>query len=124
MENEEERSDMLEELIDRFGEPPKSVENLLYIARTKSMAHAVYLTEIVQKGDTIKFTLYERAKIDVVKIPQLVASYGSNVKFTADSKTPYFTYFLKKNSREKNVTVSEVIEKFLKDMQMLLLTQM
>ena len=124
IENEEETEEMTEELIDRFGEPPKSVENLLYIARTKSMAHAVYLTEIVQKGDTIKFTLYERAKIDVVKIPQLVASYGSNVKFTADSKTPYFTYFLKKNSREKNVTVSEVIEKFLKDMQMLLLTQM
>ena len=121
IETEEEAEEMTEELIDRFGDPPKSVENLLYIARVKSMAHQVYLTEVVQKGDTLKFTLYERAKIDVTKIPQMVAAYGTNVKFTADSKAPYFTYFLKKNSREKNANALEVLEMFLRDMQMLLL---
>ncbi len=123
IETEEEAEEMTEELIDRFGDPPKSVENLLYIARVKSMAHQVFLTEVVQKGETLKFTLYERAKIDVAKIPQMVAAYGTNVKFTADSKAPYFTYFLKKNSREKNVNALEVLETFLRDMQMLLLKE-
>ena len=123
IETEEEAEEMLEELIDRFGDPPKSVENLLYIARVKSMAHLVYLTEVVQKGDTLKFTMYERAKIDPAKIPQLISAYGMNLKFTADAKAPYFTYLLKKNSREKNVNALELLEKILRDMQTLLLEE-
>ena len=120
IETQDEADEMLEELIDRFGDPPKSVENLLYIARIKSMAHQVYFTEVSQKADTIKFTLYEKAGIDVAKIPELVTKYGQKLKFTADAKAPYFTYFLKQNSREKNTDVREVIEEFLKAARMLL----
>lgn len=116
----EETDEMLEELMDRFGDPPKSVENLLYIAKIKSMAHHVYFTEVSQKSDTLKFTLYEKAKIDVVKIPEFVARYGQKVKFTADAKNPYFTYFLKQNSREKNADIREILEEFLLTAQMLL----
>ena len=65
IETADESEEMLEELIDRFGDPPKSVENLLYIARVKSMAHHLYFTDIAQKGDTLRFTLYEKAKINV-----------------------------------------------------------
>lgn len=120
IETEEETEEMLEELIDRFGDPPKSVENLLYIAKIKSMAHKVYFSEVAQKADFLKFTLYEKARVDVAKIPELVAAYEPNVKFTADAKAPYFTYFLKKNSREKNVDAKEILEKFLTAAQMLL----
>ena len=106
--------EMLEELIDRFGDPPKSVQNLLYIAKIKSMAHVIYMTEVSQKADTIRFTLYEKAKLDVAKIPEFVASYGNSLKFTMDAKAPFFTYFLKKNSREKNVDALVVLNDFLK----------
>ena len=107
--------DMTEELIDRFGDPPKSVENLLYIAKIKSMAHRLYFTEVAQKGESVRFTLYEKARIDVAKIPELVAAYGQKVTFTADPKNPYFTYHLKKNSRDKNVDIKSVVEQFLAD---------
>lgn len=123
IENAEEIEEMLEELIDRFGDPPKSVENLLYIARVKSKAHHAYYTEVAQKGDTLQFTLYEKARIDVTKIPEFVISYGGSLKFTADAKTPYFTYFLKRNSREKNADVLLILEKFLEDSASLLPTQ-
>lgn len=123
IETAEEIEEMLEELIDRFGDPPKSVENLLYIARVKSKAHHVYYTEVAQKGDTLQFTLYEKARIDVTKIPEFVTSYGGSLKFTADAKTPYFTYFLKRNSREKNADVLLILEKFLEDSASLLPTQ-
>lgn len=123
IENAEEIEEMLEELIDRFGDPPKSVENLLYIARVKSKAHHAYYTEVAQKGDTLQFTLYEKARIDVTKIPEFVTSYGGSLKFTADAKTPYFTYFLKRNSREKNADVLLILEKFLEDSASLLPTQ-
>ena len=117
IQTDEETEEMLEELIDRFGDPPKPVENLLYIAKIKSLAHAVYMTEISQKADTVKFTLYGKAKLDVAKIPEFIASYGNNLKFTMDAKAPYFTYFLKKNSREKNVDARTVIEDFLNGVQ-------
>lgn len=120
IENEEETEEMLEELIDRFGDPPKSVENLLYIAKIKSMAHKVCFTEVAQKADFLKFTLYEKARVDVGKIPELVALYEPNVKFTADAKAPYFTYILKKNSREKKVDAKAILENFLTAAQMLL----
>ena len=35
--------------------------------------------------------------------------------FTADPKNPYFTYHLKKNSRDKNVDIKSVVEQFLAD---------
>ena len=115
IETQEETEEMTEELIDRFGDPPKSVENLLYIAKIKSMAHRLYFTEVAQKGESVRFTLYEKARIDVTKIPELVAAYGQKVTFTADPKNPYFTYHLKKNSRDKNVDIKSVVEQFLAD---------
>ena len=78
------------------------------------MAHKIYMTEVSQKSDTIRFTLYEKAKLDVAKIPEFVASYGNSLKFTMDAKAPFFTYFLKKNSREKNVDALVVLNDFLK----------
>ncbi len=50
---------MLEELIDRFGEPPKAVLNLLAIARLKALAHQAYITEIKQTSRECRITLYE-----------------------------------------------------------------
>ena len=50
IETQEESDEMLEELIDRFGEPPKSVQNLLTIARLKAMANHVYVEEVKQQG--------------------------------------------------------------------------
>ena len=114
IETADESEEMLEELIDRFGDPPKSVENLLYIARVKSMAHHLYFTDISQKGDALRFTLYEKAKINVAAIPEFTASFNNHVKFTMDAKEPYFTYFLKLNTREKYVEAKDVMEIFLK----------
>ncbi len=41
IQTDEETEEMLEELIDRFGDPPKPVENLLYIAKIKSLAQFI-----------------------------------------------------------------------------------
>ena len=100
---------MLEELIDRFGEPPRSVNNLLLIAQLKAKAHAGYFTEVTQRGDEIKFVLYEKAAVDPAKIPELVQSYENRVTFTADSKAPYFVYRLNYNSRQKGEDAGEVV---------------
>jgi transcription-repair coupling factor (superfamily II helicase) len=115
----EEADEMLEELIDRFGEPPKSVLNLLTIACLKGKAHRLYIQEIVQKGREIRLTMYERAGIDPAKIPELIAQLSPALKFQADPKNPYFTYLMQANSNEKNQNVLEVLEKILEHMEIL-----
>ena len=50
IENKEEYEDMTEELTDRFGEPPKNVQNLLAVAELKALAHCAYVTELKQMG--------------------------------------------------------------------------
>lgn len=69
IETTQDYDDMLEELLDRFGEPPKAVLNLLTIARLKALAHRSYVTEIKQTGKDMKITLYERAKLNPAGFP-------------------------------------------------------
>lgn len=118
IENEEEKEEMLEELIDRFGDLPKSVENLLMIAEYKAKAHHLYFTDVAQKGDTVRFALFERAKINPAAIPDFVEHFAGKMKFHADKKLPYFTYELKLNSRQTESAV-EVIDLVLKEADVL-----
>ena len=121
IETEEEKDEMLEELIDRFGEPPKSVLSLLRVARLKALAHAVYITEIKQTGSLIKLTMFERARINPEKIPMLVAQYKSSLKFNM-AENPYFTFDLKNGSVAKKRDVLDVVEELISQMRKELIT--
>ena len=114
IESEEELEDMTEELIDRFGDIPKKVQQLLVIASLKSLAHSVYVTAIEQKGEEIRFTMYEKAKIDPSGIPKFLDSYKNDLIFRAE-EPPYFLYCRKgrnKKSNTENVldTVRRILE--------------
>lgn len=117
LENEEECDEMLEELIDRFGEPPRSVTNLLAVAQIKALAASVFVTEISQKGDTIKLALFERAEINPANIPKLLEKYRNTLKFTVDTN-PYFVYTPVK-TKEKPDTIS-VVKNILNDIKTLI----
>lgn len=119
IETEEEAEEMLEELIDRFGEPPKSVQNLLTIARLKFLAHSIYIKEVTQKNNELKILMYEKAKINAAMIPQVVQSQAPFLSFTADMKNPYFSYTLNANSREKGKDVVEILKNILDAMTVL-----
>ncbi len=90
--SEEEKEEMTDELIDRFGEPPQSVQNLLAVAMVRECAHELYITNIKETLGEIRFTFYEKAAIDVAKIPEVILSIGNGLSFKADKKTPYFLY--------------------------------
>lgn len=117
LENEEECDEMLEELIDRFGEPPRSVTNLLAVAQIKALAASVFVTEISQKGDTIKLVLFERAEINPANIPRLLEKYRNTLKFTVDTN-PYFVYTPVK-TKERPDTIS-VVKNILNDIKTLI----
>ena len=92
IQTEEEAEEMLEELIDRFGEPPKSVQNLLTVARLKVAAHHVYIKEITQRDRQITVKLFERAELDAAKIPIVVEKFAPAMSFVPDAKNPRFVY--------------------------------
>ena len=49
--------ELLDELIDRFGDPPESVKNLLMVARLKFMSKALGIQSIVERGDQLEMQL-------------------------------------------------------------------
>ncbi len=95
IENEKERDDMKDELLDRFGEIPESVDNLLRIALIRVAAHSLFLTEVKGKNERITLTFRPDAGIDPAGIPALIRKYGDKLKFTAYGN-PFFTYRYKK----------------------------
>ena len=114
IETEEERDDMVEELIDRFGDIPKKVEKLLEVATLKAFAHSVYVTSIEQKGETFTFTMYEKAKVLPQKIPALLESFKGELTFRADAENPSFVYCKKiRNKREKMPNALEIVKNVL-----------
>ncbi|MCM1087981.1 MAG: transcription-repair coupling factor [Muribaculaceae bacterium] len=95
VENDKEYEDMKEELLDRFGEVPKSVENLLRIAIIRVKAHTLFVTEVKGKNESIQFLFDPKASIKVENIPLLLQKYDG--KLTFDPKgTPTFRYRYKK----------------------------
>ena len=124
IENHKEKDDMKDELLDRFGEIPKSVDNLLRIALIRVAAHNLYMTEIKGKNERITFTFRPDARIDAVKIPDFMKKYGKDLAFTAYGN-PFFTYKYKKTGLVE--TDAELLldrtEKLLEDMRELLLEE-
>ena len=80
-EKEEQFKDIEDEMIDRFGKIPSEVENLLYIARLKSKANKVYISELIIKKDTVRVLFYEKAKITGESIVELIKKYNGELKF-------------------------------------------
>ncbi len=122
IDNERECEDMREELLDRFGEIPKSAENLLRIALIRSHAHRLFMPEVKGKNEVIRFLMRVDAPIRVENIPVLLEAYDG--KMTFDPKgTPVFRLRYKKcgvieKDEEMLLTLTEAV---LKDMEELLL---
>jgi len=83
--DEEDVSDVLDEFIDRFGEPPKAVTGLIDIALIRNLAKSCDIYEISQKNST--FLMYVKA-IDMKRVSGLVNMYKGRVMLNAGSK-PY-----------------------------------
>ena len=103
IESREEYEDMLEELMDRFGEPMKSVLNLLEIARMKALAHKAYVVEVKQKGDTVRLQMHERARLNPAKIPELLNRHQGELIFKTE---PEVCFFFRPARRRRNETIS------------------
>ncbi len=108
IETQEEYEDMQNELVDRFGEIPAQVDNLMQIVLIKHAAHENFVTEIKGDKSEIKMYMWPEAKIDVERIPILVREYRGRLKFVADDKI--FIYEPEDKSKDLIDIVRDVVE--------------
>ncbi len=84
--------EMLDELIDRFGDPPASVKGLIDIAMLRNTAAMLGFTEINQKGDAL---LMVPEKLDMALAGVLASVLNGRVFVNAGAK-PYISVKMKK----------------------------
>ena len=79
--------DLLDEIVDRYGEPPKGVLNLVEIALLRANAKKLGITDIRQKAGDVLFTL---SNLDFQAVSALCAEpdYRNRVQFVATAKEP------------------------------------
>ncbi len=91
--NESDRDDLLDEMVDRYGEPPSAVMSLFAIALMRSTASQCMISDITQKQNTLilKFTECDFACVSsVCALPV----YKGRIRFSA-GEPPYITLKLK-----------------------------
>lgn len=113
--NERDYYDVQEEIEDRYGDLPQSVQNLLDVALIKGMAHYLGMISVVVRKEVVIFNCKADAKLDPTKIPELLNLYKGNLKFKTGQE-PYFTLV---NLYLINDEIMKYIKNVLQDMKQL-----
>ena len=122
IETREEAEEMTDELIDRFSDPPKSVENLIRIALIRGLAHDAFFTKISEQGEEIRFQFYEKAGIDPAALPKFLELYDGALSLRMDQKPPWLCY-APTNSRNRITDKLSFLEEFLKNAREMLINK-
>ena len=107
--SEEDIQNVIDEVIDRYGNIPEELENLIDVARIKQLAKAQNIIKVESKPTGVLFVF---SSSDVVKydITELVKKYGNKIKFSAGIK-PMISY---KTGNLKEKELLKEVENFLK----------
>ena len=85
--SQEDADDLLDEIIDRYGEPPKGVLNLIEVALLRANARKVGICDIRQKAGELYFTL-NNLNLEAISTLCADPDYKSRVQFVAAAKQP------------------------------------
>ena len=111
IDNKDEYSDLLEELIDRFGDVPVQVDNLMNISYIKSICKKAAIVSILQLDRDIKVEFYKDECLNLDMINNLSKAYGTRMTFDL-SKNPNIKLRLKGSTQNDVLTeLEELVEK-------------
>ena len=94
-------------MIDRFGDMPKEIENLIEIARIKNLCKKLNISKVQSRRNFVVF-IFEPGEINI-DINELVKKYKNKIKFTQGIK-PQITLALDNASEIKML---KEVEEFL-----------
>ena len=109
--NEEDIQNIIDELIDRFGNMPDELQNLLDIARIKYLAKSLYISKIMSKGTAVVF-IFEQSTFNI-DIQKVVEIYKNIIKFSPGVK-PMITLQIGSNNEKE---ILKDVTEFLKRLQ-------
>ncbi len=87
---DDDASEISDELIDRYGDLPRAVNNLIDIALVKALAKNAGIYEINQTGTNVMFR-FNKGEMDLETIAGLVQKMPAKILFSASEK-PYITF--------------------------------
>ena len=85
------KDEKIEELTDRYGDPPKPLLSLMDVALLREEAHQAWLLSIEQKGSKILFTMNPHAKVRVEEIDDFLKQYRNKMKIKPEAN-PVFVF--------------------------------
>lgn len=106
--SEENIQNVVDEIIDRFGNMPSELENLLDIARIKYLAKTLRISKIASRKTAVVFT-FEQSKFDI-DIPKLVEKYKNKLKFSPGIKPMITLEIATTNERQILNDVTEFLK--------------
>ncbi len=106
--NEADYYDIVDELIDRYGELPKPAKNLLLIALIRGNALACGIEEVADEGQTVR--IYP-SHIDIDVWMQLADEFDGALKIVMSSRT-HVALALKRNPKPLEY-INKIFEKYL-----------
>ena len=80
---EEQATDLLDEMIDRFGDPPPALNNLVLVARIKNLARRMGVKSVIQRGDWVEICFTDKPDVNVQGLMELRAQSPNRVKIIA-----------------------------------------
>ena len=96
--DEQDIQNVIDEMIDRFGNMPPEIENLIEIARIKILCKKLKISKVQSKKDNI-LLIFDETDIDV-DIIKLVEKYKNRISFTQGIKPQITLKLLKTSERE------------------------
>ena len=105
-ETREENDAILEEVRDRFGEPPKPFFRLLDVAFIKAIAHKAYITDVKYIQNEIRFIMLPEAPVKPERMNKLLKKYKGDMKFVS-GKFAGFHLKASKTIQEELIAVAE-----------------
>ena len=85
--SQEDADELLDEIVDRYGDPPKGVMNLIAIALLRARAAACGICDITQKGRTLCFT-YAQFSLEAVAAVCSAPEYKKRVFLSPNAEKP------------------------------------
>ena len=106
--NEQDIQNVIDEIIDRFGNMPEELENLIDIARIKYLAKEINIIKIMSKRTAVVFS-FEAGEFKI-DINELVKKYRNKIKFSAGIKPMITLEIGSTNERQILNDVTELLK--------------
>ena len=103
IENEQDVSDIVDELIERFGDPPREVLALMDVSLVRAQCTACGVTELTEKN---KMLIIKFAKFDMKKIANVISAMKGNMFFSAGTD-PYLSCRISGNALDTAIEVCQ-----------------